>query len=80
MEGSFKFHDTDLERDVSERLEKILSQAESLSRMPHITLEEINKYTRGAIEDAKKQGNAALYRSLVLHITENAFKKVVESR
>ena len=79
MDGSFRFHDADVERDVSERLEKILSQAESLSRMPHITLEEINKYTREAIADANKQGNIALYRSLVSYITEIAFKKALES-
>ncbi|MEK6897518.1 MAG: hypothetical protein AABW93_03235 [Nanoarchaeota archaeon] len=79
MDGSFRFNDTDLERDVSKRLEKILSEDESLLIMPHITLEEINKYTREAMEDAKNQGNMALYQGLVLYITKIALKKARES-
>ena len=75
VEGLFRFNDTDLERDAAERLEKILRDDEALSIIPHVTLEEINKYTKEAMEDAKKRGNMALYQGLVLYIAEIASKK-----
>ena len=75
VEGSFKFNNTDLERDVAERLEKILSTDESLGIIPHVTLEEINQYIKDAMEDTKSQGNMALYEGLVLYIAEIALKK-----
>ena len=75
VEGLFRFNDTDLERDAAERLEKILRDDEALGIISHIILEEINKYTKEAMEDAKKRGNMALYQGLVLYITEVASKK-----
>ena len=75
VEGLFRFNDTDLERDAAERLEKILKEDELVGMIHHVTLGEINQYTKEAMEDAKKQGNGALYEGLVLYITEIALKK-----
>ena len=80
MEYKLRFHDSDLERDVSERLEKILAEDESLLIMPRLTIEEINRYIKEAIEDAKKQGNMAPYQGLVLYVTKIALEKARESR
>lgn len=79
MEYHLRFHDSDLERDVAERLEKILATDEDLGIIPHVTLEEINRYAKEAMEDAKNQGNMALYQGLVLYATEIALKKARES-
>ena len=75
VEGSFRFNDIDLERGAAEKLEKILADDESLGIIPHVSLEEINKYIKEAMEDTKNQGNMALYEGLVLYITETALKK-----
>jgi len=79
VEGTFRFKDSDLEKDVSERLGKILAEDESLLIMPPLSSEEINKYVKEAIEDVGNQGNTALYQGLVLYTTKIALKKARES-
>ena len=80
MEYNLRFHDSDLERDVFERLEKILAEDESLSIIPPLSSEEIHKYIRKAMEDVRNQGNMALYQGLILHVTKTALGMARKSR